>query len=347
MKVFLAAIALTFFSTTAQAYPPEVSSVDIATQISVVTHQDADDARAFAIDAIWHTPSLDVNLMPVVTIDDYPKTNYQTPNLAKITIYETTIAFGAKMNVVAFFPINWRTGRPGLIIHGGHGQNAAVEVYLIKKAIEAGFMVVTVNMLLAPANANPLIIDTPRGKMNFANHDSFGVLFDPAGFNPLEMFLDPALSAVNLLKSYNVGKIAMTGVSGGGWTATLMGAVDTRIDAIYPIDGSYPIYARGWDVPQTYADFEQHLPGLLDRIGYLDLYLMAAQNRRHIAYWIQNDTCCFNGDIPSHFMPPATIRAQSLNGVFLAYYDNSTGVHEITNWAADHMMADFLANVAD
>ncbi len=78
---------------------------------------------------------------------------------------------------------------------------------------------------------------------NFVQANSqLGALQTPS-FSLAVYFIEPVVRSINFatgLKSH--GLILMAGKSGGGWTTTMAGAIDTRIRHSYPIAGSMPIY---------------------------------------------------------------------------------------------------------
>jgi hypothetical protein len=77
------------------------------------------------------------------------------------------------------------------------------------------------------------------------------------------------------------GFIAMGGLSGGGWTTTVYGAVDPRIDALYPVAGSMPLELRRGH-PAHLGDEEQRYPPLYSLVSYQDLYVLGSVHRRHL-----------------------------------------------------------------
>lgn len=344
-KLLLAVVGALTIATAAFAIPPEVAAIDPEDHVSVRTPAQVVSARQDVEDTIWGASGLPTSLLPVETWNNYPSSFHATPNLDYLSLYDVALPYGGKAGAVAYFPKNWRSPKSAFIIHGGHDQNSAVvEVDMIKALVEDGFMVMSMNMPLAPANPNPLVLDTPQGTLRLGRHEFFSFLHTD-DFNPLRMFLDPSVALVNYAQTYGVEKIGMTGVSGGGWTTLLMGAADDRIDATYAVDSIFPTYARGSDNPISYGDYEQSLPGLLGRVSYLDLSIIAAQNR-HLAYYVPNDTCCFNGYTPDHWRHLVGTYAANVGGHYSAHYDTTTALHEISAWTRGHIISDFKTNVA-
>lgn len=93
-------------------------------------------------------------------------------------------------------------------------------------------------------------------------NNPYGVACDHAWFAQFEaqgapvigrFFLEPVVRSIN----YAVGvlgykRVVMTGLSGGGWTTTLLAAIDPRIALSAPVAGSLPC-----DFQHTSWDFEQ------------------------------------------------------------------------------------------
>jgi hypothetical protein len=110
----------------------------------------------------------------------------------------------------------------------------------------------------------------------------------------LRLFLEPEIVSLNYLLLKNKYKdINMVGLSGGGWTATLLSAIDERIKYSFSVAGSMPIYYRS---DGSLGDVEQFLPELYrDIAGYPDLYVMGAygKGRKQVQILNRNDDCCF------------------------------------------------------
>ena len=97
----------------------------------------------------------------------------------------------------------------------------------------------------------------------------------------------------------------MIGLSGGGWTTTVLPALDPRIKISIPVAGSWPgiIFAAplacaGYicgDSCETVACAEQNWTNFFTVAGYIDLYMMASYgpNRRQFQILNYSDNCCF------------------------------------------------------
>lgn len=131
-------------------------------------------------------------------------------------------------------------------------------------------------------------------------HDYLGTLAvhaPPIG-TPLRYFLEPAYGAISYalsLRSYS--KVIVSGLSGGGWTTTLLAAIDPRITNSYAVAGSVPFPYRA----ASEGDWEQRDGMAPLNVDYSDLYLMgtvdAAGNPTRRVGLLHNgaDACCFKG----------------------------------------------------
>ena len=70
----------------------------------------------------------------------------------------------------------------------------------------------------------------------FAGHDG-----ESSGSFPfMRFFLEPVWLSINYARSLGYKNIVMAGLSGGGWTTTLMAGIDPRIGLSIPVAGSMP-----------------------------------------------------------------------------------------------------------
>ena len=88
-------------------------------------------------------------------------------------------------------------------------------------------------------------------------------------------------------------KIVMAGLSGGGWTTTMLGAIDTRITLSVPIAGSIPC-----EFQHTSWDYEQYCTNKWAQVcNYTCLYTLAGleEGRYSVQIIHEHDPCCFHG----------------------------------------------------
>lgn len=85
---------------------------------------------------------------------------------------------------------------------------------------ELGYDAMEFNMPLRGPNNN--------GSIGTMSHRYFAPL-EAAGHHPLRFFVEPVFLAVNFAKAQGYKRIAMIGLSGGGWTTTVAAGLDPRI----------------------------------------------------------------------------------------------------------------------
>ena len=150
---------------------------------------------------------------------------------------------------------------------------------------QVGFDVLSLHMPTYQVNAG-------SGGLPQCDHSYFGVLA-AAGAPVFRAFIEPIVRAVNFAASRNYTKIALAGLSGGGWSTTLGAAIDPRIGLSVPIAGSLPC-----DFAEESVDWEQSCsqPWAL-AANYSTLYALAAleAGRAQVQILHEQDNCCFHG----------------------------------------------------
>lgn len=146
--------------------------------------------------------------------------------------------------------------------------------------------------------------------------------------NPLRYFADPVIIAVNWAEAtYSYSRRFMLGISGGGWTTVLVAAIDERIDASYPVAGSWPHYLR--ERYGSLGDYEQQITP-----NYLELYLMATHpNRAQVQVFNEFDPCCFGGLYSYDYLSYTSYRANTWAGRFQILMDHEQMEHAISDYA--------------
>lgn len=134
----------------------------------------------------------------------------------------------------------------------------------------------------------------------------------------------------------------MTGVSGGGWTTTLVAALETRIDLSYPVAGSLPLALR-FARADAWGDWEQYEVGFYALADYADLYVLGAQGRRQVQILNQHDPCCYAGDARTFYAPQVEAAALAVGGSFVVYLDPNNRLHSLSEAAQGWMLNDIRA----
>ena len=129
-------------------------------------------------------------------------------------------------------------------------------------------------------------------------HDWFSQWQDK-GVPTLRFFLEPAILTINYALRLGYKQVVFAGKSGGGWTTTLVAALDPRVSLSFPIAGSIPL-----DFPHKSWDYEQRpRPGdplwFLNQCNYTCLYGLAtvdaagAASRASLQILHEDDPCCY------------------------------------------------------
>ena len=86
-------------------------------------------------------------------------------------------------------------------------------------------------------------------------------------------------------------RVAMTGLSGGGWQTALLSALDQRITTVVPVAGHSPVWQRTGCI-EDIGDVEQVPTDLCSIVDYDELTAMFAP-RPTLLIYNHNDDCCF------------------------------------------------------
>ena len=138
------------------------------------------------------------------------------------------------------------------------------------------------------------------GELNAPENDhSFAGHLDLAGANGLGLFYLEMRRGLDFLYNdprVDRSRIAVTGLSGGGWQTIVLSSLDTRVTAATPVAGfctlttaiEHPEYA-GDDAEQNASDFRQDL-------DYAQLTAMRAPRPTLLIYNAKDD-CCFRAGV--------------------------------------------------
>ncbi len=172
-----------------------------------------------------------------------------------------------------------------------------------------------------------------------SDHGAFALLDGP-DFSPIRYFMQPIAASINFAEatrsSYRV--IAMAGLSGGGWSTTLYAAIDSRIQASFPLYGSLP-FALRVDSEMFIGDWEQTVPALYGIADYLDLYALATFPRRAQVQMLNaNDSCCFAGRGAEIYARTVKEQSAKWGGEFRLDLEDGLHAHAISVRHADMIL---------
>lgn len=265
--------------------------------------------------------------------------------LASCNRHTLTLTSGATAYVDECLPSAAWNGKAFLLFPGhsisivSSGTAGASMLQMLQDLLAAGYRVWGPPMPVTSPNPVPLAVTLNGSPFSFVSHDDMARgMATP--YSIFDLFLEPAVRAVNQIRtSYGAAtKVMATGISGGGWGAGWLGAIDERIAASYPVMSGMP---RSWCNISGFnsgPDFEQGESWGLrweDRIA-----LCGTLGRRVLACMGLNDPVFGTANIPALFEGlRTTLRAQV--GTNLNFYiDQTASTHEYTSNVRSQIITD-------
>ncbi|MEX0642079.1 MAG: hypothetical protein WD468_05230 [Pirellulales bacterium] len=333
---------------------------DPTNQIRFDTPAEADAKRSQLVNYIWSgglpstVPSVTTNVgLPTQSLGIDPS------NVASVDRLTTNVS-GWSFNALSYLmhPTNTANANRLAIVHQGHANNLEAGVgTTANHLLQQGFTVLTMMMPLHGWNTDTTAVIPGQGGVTYSTHDQMILNTSPAnGGRGFRLFLEPVVQGINYLQATNpsLQNVSMVGLSGGGWTTSLMAAVDPRISLSIPVAGSAPLYVRNDDVTQSsYGDTEQTYSPLYnediepDGTGggvatWMEIYALGGYGpgRRQIKVTNEFDNCCFPGTYPNSYKTIVADKVASLGaGQWEHYLDSTHFVHQISG----HVIADILS----
>lgn len=316
----------------------EYLETDVAALISIRKPQDVERLRGKLIAFLWGDPGLP-SALPSTIAQDFIDNRYNDiSSLIRIDKLILRMESGLESHVYHFIPKY--PNNKIILYHQGHKGDFYKGKKQISKFLDNGYAVLAFSMPVLGPNNKP-VIQLPRlGKLKLINHDSMKFL-SPENGHPVKYFIEPVVIALNYLeKKQSYLSPSMVGISGGGWTTTLVAAVDTRIGKSFPVAGSYPIYLRS-NSPRDRGDYEQTTPELYNTVNYLELYVLGAYGfgRKQLQVINKNDPCCFAGIKWATYKDIVRKLVYELGaGEFDLFFDDSHWKHSISNTAMSRIL---------
>lgn len=158
------------------------------------------------------------------------------------------------------------------------------------------------------------------------NQHWFGAHLDLVGANAVGLFYLAMRKGIDYLSGHpgvDAGRIAVTGLSGGGWQTIVLSALDERVAVAIPVAG-YAALAARIERPQDTGDIEQNATDLLTAADYSHLTALRAPRPTLLIYNAEDD-CCFRAplvkpDIFDRVRPFFRLYAKEDN---LAWHENT------------------------
>ena len=324
---------------------PLVFQTDVKSLIKIKSEDDIIKKRDALVDFIWVGNGFPSTKLPDLVENDISDSRYSDlKNLQRID--KISIIMDYNVNSIAYLFLAEQSNENLVIYHQGHKGDFINGKDAIKSFVEQGYSVLALSMPLKGMNNQP-IVDLPNhGIIKLASHNQFFVLDSPQ-FSSIKFYVEPIAVSLNYLdKMFNFKSYNMVGLSGGGWTTTLTSALDHRISKNYSIAGSFPLYMKSDRL--NFGDYEQTIPELYDIATYEELYIMSSfyTDQRSVQIFIYNDPCCFQAELYEKSPYGDAIQDQldilGGGGKFSVFLDNSTRVHEVSDYVLSLILDDIL-----
>ena len=166
------------------------------------------------------------------------------------------------------------------------------------------------------------------------NNSSYLDLCGVAGIAVFYLAMSRALDVLLMLEHTDPERIAVTGLSGGGWQTIILAALDTRVRLAVPNAGYIDLGSRV-EHPADRGDIEQNAADLAATVDYPMLTAMLAP-RPALLLYNQYDDCCFQTARakPAVFEPVRPLYASlGRNAAFQFHNNIDPGTH---NYELEH-----------
>jgi hypothetical protein len=247
------------------------------------------------------------------------------------------IAMDFRLEVVAYrFHPRSPNGR-AVLFHQGHRGDFIRSRRQIEALVEDGYTVAALSMPLQGLNNRPVVSLPGFGTVRLRHHRHMEYL-EPDTGHPLRYFLEPAIAVINALEPEYEAPLGMVGISGGGWTTTLVAAVDPRVMISIPVADGNPFYLR---FERHWGDWEETVPELYRIANYLELHVLGAfgAGRRQLQILNAYDPCCHQGIGAETYADVLRDRVAALGGgSWRLYIDDTHLEHDISEAAVDTIL---------
>ena len=153
-----------------------------------------------------------------------------------------------------------------------------------------------------------------------------------AGVGVFYLLMKRGLDALLAHPAADAGRVAVTGLSGGGWQTAVLAALDERVTAIAPVAGHSPMWQRAGCV-EDIGDLEQ-CPADLGAVADYDVLTALFAPRPTLLIYNRDDDCCFQTRRTRRSIyRPAKKYFDMLGGRIELYDNTDPGTH---NYEADN-----------
>jgi hypothetical protein len=317
----------------------KVNPSEIESLITINNETDIQIKRKKLIDFIWGKSSYPSSMPSNIQKNIHDERYLSIHHLKTIHRLTINMDFDLHSIVYLFMPIH--ATQTLIIYHQGHSGDFILGTEFIQCMLNEGYAVAAFSMPLLGMNNQPVVNLKRFGKFKLTDHDHLKLL-QPEKGHPIQYFLTPVVEMINVAESFGFKNIVMTGISGGGWTCTMIAAIDDRITRSYPVAGTLPLYLRS-GIHNNWGDYEQTIPEIYRIANYLELYIMGAygNNRKQIQVINIHDPCCFNGNTYQSYHQIIKKQIQYLKkGSFDVFPDKKNQTHSISQISIHIMVND-------
>jgi hypothetical protein len=195
---------------------------------------------------------------------------------------------GLSSRCTRFVPRHPAPGKIAIYLHGHQGTTVRHGAHTIGRLLQRGWQVIAMDMPLTGANRS----DATKA---LRSHDSF-LLWQSEDFAPTSLFVQPLKALVDQIYRDHPDDPSLTvmliGISGGGWTSFMYGALDPRVHYVASIAGGMPLSMRLRETPTRIGDYEQSVPQIYEVVPYEHI-MPAAGSRGAFYAYNEHDPCCF------------------------------------------------------
>lgn len=313
-------------------FPEAQLDADINSLISIESVTAAEALRVRLNQFFWESDETPRDILPVRLSESVTDTRYEDLLAGPARQIEELVVkldFGIESRVYVFLPA--RPTSNFVLFHAGHEGDFVIYKKQISALLDHGHTVAALCMPLTGLNNQPVVHIPKVGPLKMVNHDRLKFLSPDKG-HAVKYLLQPAVAVLNYATSrLSNAKISMIGISGGGWTTTLMAAIDPRIQISFPVAGSLPLHLRGQQ--GDWGDWEQSLPEIFKMANYLDLYVLGGWGKNRVQCQVCNffDPVCFGGDRLNIYSDAVKARVELLgSGTWTGFLDSTQELHTIS-----------------
>ena len=197
---------------------------------------------------------------------------------------------GLQIPALLYEPTGDRSSLPAVLNVNGHvrGPGKSVE-YKQKRCISLarrGVLALSLEWLACGELSHP------------ENQHWFGAHLDLVGANAIGLFYLAMRKGLDYLEQHprvDPQRLAVTGLSGGGWQTIILSSLDERVAVAVPVAGYSALISR-IERPQDTGDIEQNATDLLRGQDYSTLTAMRAPKPTLLIYNAE-DECCFRAPL--------------------------------------------------